>query len=199
MHERRRHFGGAALALFGALALGGCASLAGSKPVPTFDLSAPTGFTAPRGGSGQILVSAPSALQVLDTQQIVVEPKPGQITYLASGQWGDRLPALVQARLIEAFDNGGRVVARSGENVVGDYVLSTDIRTFSLQTFEGTEAVVEIAARIVDNQSGRIRASRVFTGRAAASGTAGPEVTRALDEASDQVFVDLVKWASGRV
>ncbi|MBS7536252.1 membrane integrity-associated transporter subunit PqiC [Ancylobacter sonchi] len=200
LNGRRRRLGGVAAALAVSLALGGCASLLGSKPIPTFDLSAPSGFTAPRSMPGVLAVSTPAALQVLDTQQIVVEPRPGQITYLGDAQWSDRLPALLQARLIETFENGagGRWVVRAGDGVSSDYQLLTDIRSFGLRTHDGVEAVVEISARIVAGTSGRIVAARVFTGRAPAAGTSGPEATRALDEASDQVLIELVTWASGR-
>lgn len=200
LNGRRRRQGGVAVVLAMSLALAGCSSLLGSKPVPTFDLSAPTGFSAPRSLPGVLAVATPAALQVLDTQQIVVEPRPGQITYLSDAQWSDRLPPLLQARIIEAFENGngGRSVARAGDGVTADYQLLTDIRSFGLQTQDGVEAVVEISARIVAGSSGRIVAARVFTGRATAAGSSGPEATQALDEASNQVLVALVTWASAR-
>ncbi|MCJ8141330.1 ABC-type transport auxiliary lipoprotein family protein [Ancylobacter sp. A5.8] len=184
------------LALLG----GGCASVLGSKPVPTFDLTAPTDFRAPRAGRGQLVVAAPTALQVLDTQQIVVEPAAGQINYLGGAQWADSLPALFQARLIESFQNGSRgsSVGRASDGIVAEYALLTDIRSFGLQTFQGNEAVVEVFAKIVRASDGRIIGSQLFKARAPASGTAGPEVTRALDEAADTVLVELVDWASRR-
>jgi len=192
---------GIAVAMTAALMLGGCASVlgGGDKAIPTFDLTAPTGFTAPRAGSGQLVISTPTALAVLDTEKIVVEPGPGQITYLDKAQWSDRLPALFQARLIEAFENGsrGRAVARPGDRIVADYLLLTDIRSFGIQTFNGgAEAVVEISAKIVRDNAGRIVAAKVFTARVPSAGTSGAEATIALDAASDKVFVDIVNWAS---
>lgn len=193
---------GMAAVLALAVSVGGCAQLlgGGDKAVPTFDLTAPSDFGTPRGSSAQLVVATPTALQVLDTERIVVEPKPGQITYLDKAQWSDRLPALFQARLIQSFENGnrGRAVARAGDAVTPDYTLLTDIRTFGLQTAGGgPEAVVEVYARIVGS-TGRIAAGRLFSARVAAAGTSGPEAAQALDAASDKVFVDIVKWASGR-
>lgn len=184
-----------------ALLLGGCASLlGGNKSIPTFDLTAPTGFTAPRAGTAQLVVASPTALSVLDTQQIVVEPQPGQINYLGNAQWADRLPPLFQARLLQSFENGSRgsSVGRTGDGISAQYTLLTDIRAFGLQTFQGNEAVVEVSAKIIREADGRIVAAQVFKARAAASSTGGPEVTQALDEASDQVLIELVKWASTR-
>ena len=192
---------GVVVAMAAALMLGGCASVlgGGDKAIPTFDLTAPTGFNAPRSGSGQLVVSTPTALAVLDTEKIVVEPGPGQITYLDKAQWSDRLPALFQARLIEAFENSSRAraVARPGDRIVADYLLLTDIRAFSIQTFQGgPEAVVEISAKIVRDNAGRIDAAKVFSARVPAAGTGGAEATTALDAASDKVFVEMVNWAA---
>lgn len=191
-----------ALQLALASMLGGCAALlgGGTKPVPTFDLTAPTDFTARRAGFGQIAVGAPTALAVLDTEKILVEAAPGQITYLPDAQWSDRLPALFQARLIESFENGSRArsVTRPGSGVRADFVLLTDLRAFGVLAFQGNEAVVEVSAKIVNDSTGRIVAAQVFTGRVAASAMNGPAVTAALDAASDQVFIELVKWASAR-
>ncbi len=186
--------GAAVLAL--ALVAAGCTS-----PVPTFDLSAPTGFSAGGGGSGQMVVVVPSALAALNTEKIVVEPTPGQITYLADAQWSDNLPALVQARTIQAFENGSKLkrVARPGDGVNADYQLVTDIRRFGIHVTEaGPEAVVEMSAKLIGNQSGRILAADVFAASVPVPQLNGPGATAALDQASDEVLVKVVRWASAR-
>lgn len=188
---------GLACALALSLALAACSA----TPVPTYNLTAPTGFAAGGGGSGQLVVVAPTALAVLDTDKIVVEPGGGQVTYLAGAQWSDRLPALLQARAIQAFENGSKLrrVARPGDGVNADYQLVTDIRAFGLRiTPEGPVAVVELSAKLIGNQSGRILAAQVFKAAVPAAGTSGEAATQALDQATDQVLVALVRWASKR-
>lgn len=202
-NETCRRLTGAAGVLALALTLGGCGSLlaGGDKSVPTFDLSAPSDFHAPRKGAGLIVIGPPTALAVLDTERIVVEPQPGQITYLNNAQWSDRLPALFQARLIEAFENGnrGRSVGRAGDGLSPDYTLLSDLRAFGIRAYEGgPEAVVEVSVKIVGATSGRIVAAQVFSARVPATSTGGPEATRALDAASDEVFLQIVRWASSR-
>lgn len=201
-HSRRRLTGTASVLCL-ALALGGCASAlsGGETAVPTFDLTAPNEFSVPRVGRGQLVIAVPTALQVLDTERIVVEPTAGQITYLNKAQWSDRLPPLFQARLIESFENGSRprAVARADSAITADYLLLTDIRNFGIQTFDGgPQAVVEVSAKIVGNSSGRIVAAQVFRGQVPAAGTDGAQATQALDQASDEVFVEIVRWASSR-
>lgn len=172
----------------------------GSTPVPTYNLAAPTGFTAGAGsGSGQLLVVAPSALAVLNTDKIMVEPGAGQVAYLADAQWSDNLPALLQARTIQAFENGSKLrrVARPGDGVSGDYQLVIDIRTFALRiTDQGPVAMVELSAKLIGTQSGRILAAQLFRAAVPAPSTSGPVATAALNAAADEVMVAMVKWAS---
>ncbi|MEW6121031.1 MAG: ABC-type transport auxiliary lipoprotein family protein [Pseudomonadota bacterium] len=186
---------GAALAA--ALALAAC----GSTPTPTFDLSAPAAFAARGAGEGQLVVVMPTALAALDTERILVEPTPGQITYLPEAQWSDRLPALLQARTIQAFENGSKLrrVARPGDGIQPDYQLNLDIRTFGVKVTAGVpEAVVELSAKVIGVTAGKILAARVFSARVPVSTMNGAGATAALDAASNKVLTDVVIWASAR-
>ena len=88
--------------------LAGCGN--GQAP-PTFDLSSPQVASKARGSAhGQLVVVEPSALSVLNTDRIVVRNR-GEIAYLSKAHWSDRLPRLVQSRLVEGFENGSRVRA----------------------------------------------------------------------------------------
>src|SRR6187431_3058078 len=80
--------------------LSGCALIGGgSKPLDTYQLTAPATGTGDGGRGGrQILIAEPSALKDLDGQNIVIQPSPGVIQYLAGAQWADRLPRIIQAR-----------------------------------------------------------------------------------------------------
>lgn len=178
-----------------ALMLAAC----GSTPTPTYNLSAPSGFSAGGRGSGQLIVAPPSALAVLNTEKIMVEPGGGQVAYLGDAQWADQLPALLQARIIQAFENGSnlRRVARPGDGVAGDYQLLSDIRTFGMRTTaDGPVGVVEISAKVVNNRSGAILAAKVFQASVPAANSSGPAVTQALDQASDEVLKAMVRWAA---
>lgn len=184
-------------ALVLALALGAC----GSTPVPTYNLSAPSGFAAGGSGSGQLVVVAPTALAVLNTDKIMVEAGAGQVAYLADAQWSDNLPALLQARTIQAFENASKLrrVARPSDGINADYSLVIDIRTFALRiTEQGPVAVVELSAKLIGTQSGRILAAQVFRAGVPAGSTAGPVATAALDQAQEQVLVQMVRWASAK-
>lgn len=192
----RRALAGVML-LGAALALSGC----GSTPTPTYNLTAPSGFTASGSGSGQLVVVAPTALAVLNTDKIMVEAGAGQVAYLADAQWSDNLPPLLQARTIQAFENASKLrrVARPGDGINADYSLVIDIRTFALRiTDQGPVAMVELSAKLIGTQSGRILSAQVFRAAVPAASTAGQAAAAALDQAQEQVLVQMVRWASAK-
>lgn len=179
---------------------GSLAALAGcSGPPPaTFDISA---APMPRsgGGRGLLVVAEPAAVTLLDSERIVVRTADNGVAYLKGAQWPERLPKLLQARLIQSFENARRVgsVGRPGERVVAAHQLNTEIRTFEVQ--EGTgEAVVEITAKIINDRTGRIVAAEMFAARAAVSGIDGPAAAQALNGLAQGIMANIVQWASGR-
>ncbi len=168
-----------------------------SAPVPTtYDLSAPSSRF--RGAVGaQVLVAEPAAVQVLASQQLLVKDDGGTVSFLGAAQWADNLPRLVQARLIHTFENASllRAVARPGSAAVADVQLTSEIRSFEVRTPEN-EAVVQISAKLVADQSGRILRGRIFTARVPVAAIDAPNTARALDEALSTVMIDMVRWVS---
>src|SRR3954462_3260672 len=103
---------GAAFLLTMAAALGACSSSA----VPGFDLSAPRDIRGNARVPGQGEVVERTALQRFDTRNIIVRDASGSVSLLGSGQWTDRLPRLIQTRLIQTFENASaRAVSRPGD------------------------------------------------------------------------------------
>jgi cholesterol transport system auxiliary component len=184
-----------------ALGLAGCSGVGGllaPAPAETFDLRSASDTSARAGrGRGTLLVQEPNALRILDSDRIVVRPSPNEVTYLGGAQWSDRLPRLVQARLVETFQKASRLrtVARPGEGVDGDNTLLTEIRAFEIDAGAGSVARVEMTARVVGTRSGRVVAAEVFS--ATVPGSTEPRAAAAaLDQALNQVLNRIVVWAS---
>jgi len=179
--------------------LPGCAVLGGgSKPLDTYELTAPpVPETGPRRSRVQILIAQPAALKALDSQNIVIQPQPGTIEYLAGAQWSDRLPEIVQSRLVEAFDRSGRVggVGRPGEGLAIDYRIMADIRSFGISKTGGDHADVELNVKVLNDRNGVVRGSRTFTASVPVAGSGNDAFAAALDQAFDQVSVDIVNWS----
>lgn len=187
-----------ALAAFMLVTLAGCG---GGVELQTFELLAPREYAAARQARGSLMVSLPSALRALDSERVIVQPTPGEINYLAGARWSDRVPRLVQARIIEAFENSRRVraISREGEKLQADYKLDTEVREFGVVVSPSPQAVVEISVRLVNARSGRVVASQIFSGRAQAPSVDGPSATAAINHAFGTVLIDLVGWVTARI
>jgi cholesterol transport system auxiliary component len=184
-----------ALALAGFLA--GCG---GAAPPPTFDLAAPRDNLGARPGQGLIVVAEPSALAAIDTNRLIVMTRGGGLAYLGDAQWSDRLPKLVQVRLIQTFENAKRLTAvgRPGDRLLPVAQLNSEIRRFGIDEATG-EAVIEMSVKIVQDRTGRILAGNIFTRSVPAGGSGGPLAAAALDLAMQEMLRDIVRWTSSRI
>jgi cholesterol transport system auxiliary component len=181
------------------LALAGCASTSAPR---VYDIPAPSTFPARAGAvRGQLLVAEPKAIASLDTERIAVRGPGGAYSYLTDGAWADRLPKLLQARIIQAFENANRLrsVGRPGDRLASDWQLIADIRSFEVVAQGSTEVVVEMSVKLVNDRSGRILAGRVFSARAPAAGTDAGNVSAAFAGAVQTVMRDIVLWTTGQI
>lgn len=181
-------------AMLALVALSGC----GTRPVTTFDLTSRTSAQTPAQRAGEALtIVEPVALQSLDGTALVVRGQAGELTMISNAQWADRLPRLVQTRIVRALEDSGRLgrIARPGDGIVTARQLNTELRQFNVDSASGM-AVVEISARVVDSLTGRVVRARIFTARVAVSGGVnGATAAVALDAALAEVLTDLVNWA----
>jgi cholesterol transport system auxiliary component len=192
------------LSVLVACALSGCSGLGGlitKSPPPAFDLAAARDF--PHHGRtlrGQLIIAEPTALSALDGDRIVVRPSPGEAAALGGAQWQDRLPKLIQARLLQSFENANllRRVGTPGEGLAADYVLVSTLRAFEISAADQS-AAVEIAVKIVAQRSGRIAAARVFRAVVPAPSMEGPAAVAALNDAFVKVAKEIVLWAARAV
>lgn len=176
-----------------ATGLGACASILPKTPDAIYDLTAPDNIKTRAGTRTQILVPEPNALKSLDTERIAARPSDIEYAYLPRAVWSDRLPRLLQNRLMETLQNTGRVKAVSvpGQGLLIDYQVIMDVRSFEIA---GSEAVVSIGVKLMNDRNGRVRATKVFGSRTAIAGTQNLDFVTALDAAMDIVFADMVDW-----
>lgn len=184
-----------ACALGSALLLGGC----GSTPLATFDLSAPSAGVKARSARGVLVIPEPVASSPTDGERIVVRTGPSAVAVLKGAQWTERLPRLLQSRLIQTFENARllRSVSRPGDGVTADRGLTWDVRRFEMDAQTG-QAVVDISVKLLDT-SGRVLAGQIFTAQAPGDPNQGASASAALDVAANSVLRQIVAWASSRV
>ena len=183
----------ARLAPFATAVLLGCTALVPQTPNAIFDLTAPGEISEQRGRL-QVLVPEPSTLKALDTDRIAARPSPSQYAYLPGAVWSDRLPRLLQARLVQTLQNSGRVRAAAvpGQGLVIDYQLLLEIRAFEV-THDG--AVAEFAVKLMDDNNGRIVRSDIVRQVVRVSADDPANAVIALDAAMDSAFTEIARWA----
>jgi cholesterol transport system auxiliary component len=192
--SRRSWIRGTAIILpLTAALLAGCGTAAKND---TFDLSAATvDGTGPSAKTRQILIADPTALKALNSDQIVIRVSPSEIQYLSRAQWSDTLPRMVQSKLVQAFENSGKLggVGKPGQGLAIDYQVVTDIRSFEIDAASGNKAVVEISAKILNDRNGTVRAQQVFRATAPAGGD-NVGFVKGLGRAFTSVTDQIVGW-----
>ena len=188
-------------------ALAGCSGLASltevTRPVDNYVLTPKSTFDPGLPNLRfQIVVEQPTATASVDTDQIAVQPNALQVQYLPDARWVDRAPLIVQALLIESFENSKRVPA-VGSSTIGlraDFLIVTDIREFqAIVPQDDPDAPLRVDVRLniklIDAFEDRIIASRSFEEVVPALSDAPRDVVEAFDEALGDTMRDSVEWS----
>ena len=169
---------------------------------PIYDLKAATGFPAPpeKAPDWLLVVPEPTTLMAFNVDKILLQPAEGESVPVADARWGDNLPILFQARLIESFENASyaRSVSRSRDGITSDFQLLIDIRSFQISTASEPTAEIDFIAKLVDND-GKIIDASTFQGSAPVSGTDAAAYVKALDEVFAKLMTELVEWTTTKL
>ena len=169
----------------------------GGTPVQklTYDLRAPDKF-APAGNTikGQLAIPEPTAVVMLETQRLLFSPAkdyPG----FAEAQWADSIPKLLQARLIESFENYDIAHAplRSTDGTQIDNQLVIDVRRFQIATDSEPMAEIALSAKILD-KDGKVVASRLFQQSQKLDKIEPAAAVAAFSDAFGRIARELIGW-----
>lgn len=151
----------------------------------------------PNPPRGQLVVADPLVLFELDSVKILAAPEDGKTPDFANAQWGDTLPKLFQAKIIQSFKNAGylQYVARPGDGLTADFTLRTEIRSFRITAGPDRQAAIEFTAKL-STLDGRILAAEVFHSNRPALILNATTATTALGEAFKDVITQLIVWTS---
>lgn len=175
------------------IGLAGCSSTATND---TFDLTGVASANGPAKRARQLLVPEPTALKALDSDSVLVRVSGTEIQYLSHAQWSDRLPRMVQSKLVQAFENSGKLggVGKPGQGLAIDDQLVSDIRAFEISTGSSRQAIVEISVKILNDRNGTVKAQKVFRATQPLSGSENRAFISALDRAFANVTTQIVDW-----
>jgi phospholipid/cholesterol/gamma-HCH transport system substrate-binding protein len=166
------------------------------KPRPRlFDLAPSGKVTLSRAMPAvQIAVTEPTTVLKFDTQRILAPTDIAPEGAFENAQWSDSLPKLLQARIIQSFENAGfGGLAREETGIEADYRLLTDLRSVRLVRAPELRGEVEFGAKLVD-RDGRIVGFRIMRAEAASAGTSPAEAAMAINAAFGDSMAALVQW-----
>jgi cholesterol transport system auxiliary component len=163
-------------------------------PRANFDVGAADRGFPTRAPRSQLAILEPVAISPVVSDRIVVRTSSETLATLGGAQWVDRLPVLVQTRLVESFENAHlfRAVGRSG--ILADYNLHTEIRRFELDSSR-SEVSVEIFARI-SGSGGQAIGTHLFTSHIPVASDDPAYVAAALNAALKEVMRQIVTWTA---
>ncbi len=174
----------------------------GAKVVPVIaELAAAQTFAGlQKRPTVQLLIPDPSMIGGLDSEKVQIVSTGGERKSLDGVQWPDSLPKVVQARLIQSFENAQYMLAvgRGPDGLQADFQLLLDVRNFSVQAGDAPNADVQISARIV-NPAGKIVGARVFRKTVPETGLDAVSVIRAFNGAFEAVASEIVVWTCGAI
>lgn len=196
----RPRFLGRSAALLAALALAACSSLFGAPPENLYRLAPQTNFPAGLPHRDvRLVIDVPRASPGLDSSRIALVRPPVSVDYFAESAWTDRAPLVVQAALLESFENSGRLVALDRDSIEAepDFLLRTELRHFEAEYDSAAGpplARVAMRVRLVGAGDRRIVAETAFSRSERAAANDVPHIVAALDRALGQVIDDIVAW-----
>ena len=100
--------------------------------------------------------------------------------------------------LAQSFQNAGLARSLDGGAAAADYALDLDIRAFELDAGM-SQAHVDVVAKIVALNSGRVADVEIFTAREPVASTDAAAVVAALDRASATVLTRIVQFVARRL
>jgi phospholipid/cholesterol/gamma-HCH transport system substrate-binding protein len=164
-----------------------------------YDLKAADNFGAPRHPlEPGLVVAEPTATTRLQTQRFLFASDEEPHDDFANAQWSDSLPALVQAKLLQSFENydiahaplRGDTLSESGTRLL------LDIREFDIAFSPGAQATIVISAKVVD-PNGHLKAAQIFQECETVSDVSVPAAASAFNKAFAALARKVVLWVAG--
>ena len=189
------------LALVVALPLAGCISLIKEPdPITVYALRPEAVDVANLPTvSWSLTVIRPNSLAFLDSNRIAVRPEPNVLQVYKGANWSESLPDLVQANLVQALENSGRIksVSRQNSGVPAEVAMLVDIRQFEsvyAPSAKIPDAVIQMHVKVLEYPSNRVIAVQTFNASVPSASKDIPDVVLALERGMNTVTAEIVAF-----
>ena len=171
-----------------------------SAPVQkiTYDLQAlQNQGSAAKTIKGQLAIPEPTAVAMLETQRMLFSPPTSEVPGFTEFLWADAIPKLLQAKLIESFENYdiSHAPLRAADIGQTDFQLMIDVRRFQVAVDSGPIAQIGLSARIID-KDGKVIASRLFEENEKFDKIEPRTAVTAFNAAFARIAGDVIVWTT---
>jgi len=163
-----------------------------------YDLKAADQFEMPhRPLKPGLFIAEPTATTRLQTQRFLFASDEEPHDDFANAQWSDSLPQLVQAKLLQSFENYDVAHAPLRGDALGEggVRLLIDLRRFDIAIAPEPKATIGFSAKLVDG-SGHLKAARIFEQSCPMDAMTATKAATAFDAAFEALSRDVVKWTT---
>lgn len=183
------------------LLLAGC-SVLGSKQTDPVTIYAPQIAVTPDPAwptvDWSLVIAKPTAARVVDSPRISVRPVPGELQFYKGTAWSQSTTDLLQDAVQRTLEDSGRIAAVSSADagILGDYRLVLDVRRFESDYAAQAipTATIEVSAKLVQQRSQRVVASRTFLQAQPAASVDVPQVVAAFEQSLTRLTHDVAGW-----
>ena len=144
-----------------------------------------------------LAIAEPTATARLQTQRFLFASDEEPHDEFENVQWSDSLPALIQAKLLQSFENYdiAHAPVRPDPVVAGGTRLVTDLRQFDISIGPDAKATLALSAKVV-NDAGQVRAARIFQTSAPMDAITPTKAAAAFNRAFDELGHNLIVWTT---
>jgi cholesterol transport system auxiliary component len=183
------------------LMVGGCLSLI-KEPDPITIYSLHANSSQNQQGPSvawSLTIIRPNSSSFLDSNRIAVRPEANVLQVYKGANWSDSLPDLIQAELVESFENSGKIktVSRQSSGVPAEVALLLDIRQFESVYTTGQKkpnVQIQIHAKLLEYPSNRVISSKTFNTNMATNSKDIPDVVQAFETGLNTINQEIVAW-----
>ncbi len=170
------------------------------EPHIIVDLTAPKGFRV-RNRSRQTVLTVfePTAIKSFARNAVIVKSSNNAVSVLSGVKWSERLPRLLQSRLLEAFENVRAVgsVSNGRDNINSNYALRLNIRSFQLnENKNSANAYVALYAKLVRKKDGKVIAQKLFSSSHRVDIEDNIVSTTGLNQSFQAVTRKIIQWVA---
>jgi phospholipid/cholesterol/gamma-HCH transport system substrate-binding protein len=144
-----------------------------------------------------LVIAEPTATTRLQTQRFLFASDEEPHDDFANAQWSDALPQLVQAKLLQSFENYDIAHAplRGDALSEGGVRLLIDLRRFDIATAPDAKVTIELSAKLVDG-AGHLKAARIFEQSSPMDGSTVAQAATGFRHAFEALSKDIVTWTA---